>query len=197
MIKRIIASIIFILGLIPTIVLIGLNIFNDTETQIPEFFLDFLRFFYSIGIEFSVGYFIAGFFLMTIGFLLFKHDIMKSRMKDAGKHLDPDETLIYQQINSMSSVIITNKRVKYFGVYTKGLKNSTLNFPKSDKEDYLLNDIADVKVVTQSDVANNFLAKKNHEKFGIQLIFKSGDLVNINTKEPEFLVTYIKNQLKP
>lgn len=147
------------------------------------------------GVEVILGTFGLGLLLMVIGLFILGMQRIFTQADKAVQNLPPDEVLIHRQEAKNSIVLVTTKRVFYFGIFTKNLKYSTANIPASDKEIYNLSDIANVRAVAVSDAGNNPLAKRNKAQFGIQLTLKNQTIINIPASEGELLASVIQSKL--
>ncbi len=187
--KLAIAWVLIIIGFVPIIVKVILSIAAGIDYPI-QFQIEnesVVAIFKEYGVGIIIGSYFAGILMVVIGFMILKKErIIKAANRDAS-NLDDGETLIHKQTGDNSIITITNKRVRFYGVYVKNLRYSSTNLPDSDKEDFLLTNISKVRPVNFSDVGSNRLAKKNPAKWGIQLQLKDGRIVNLPITEQDIV----------
>lgn len=180
--KKILAWVFILIGVIPIAINVILSAFDEGEFSIqvndPQTY-DFLS--KNLDLIMVLGYF-GGIILITAGILILRNEKMKRISGLAESDLEPGEYIVNKSTDFVCHVYITNTRVRYIGAMTKELRRSAVNLPITDKEDYLMSDIKSVKAVLASDVASNFLAKRNKSNWGIQLELKDGTIVNIPVK---------------
>ncbi|HAN78439.1 MAG TPA: hypothetical protein DCQ31_12070, partial [Bacteroidales bacterium] len=108
------------------------------------------------------------------------------------REMSSGERIIIKQSARNAILTVTDKRLRYYGVYTKNLRKNIDNLPVSDKEDFLIENILSVQAVNAGAVNKNVFAKMGNVKWGIQLTFKNGSILNIPINNQEEVANEIK-----
>lgn len=192
--KKLIAYCLIILGALP---IIGRIIFAVLAEQNQPIYInnDFIvELFAKYGAGIIIGSYFIGLIIMVVGFYMLKKEKFKSKSEQDELNMDGDEHIVLKQVGSVSIVIITNKRVIFYGFFIDNLRKSVPNLPASNKMEYTIDEIQSVKAINSLDLTN----KKTpiNAKWGIQLELKESKIVNIPISEQDIMVQQIDRLVK-
>jgi hypothetical protein len=192
--KKIIAYSLIVLGALPIIGKIIYTILarsNQTIIINNDFIVDL---FSKYGAGIVIGSFLVGVILMVVGFYMLKKEKSRTNSEEDELNMNADENVVLKQVGSVSIVIITNKRVIFYGFFIDNLRKSIPNLPWSNKAEYTIDEIQSVKAINSNDLTN----KKTpiNAKWGIQLELKEGKIVNIPISEQDIVALHIDRLVK-
>jgi hypothetical protein len=192
--KKLIAYCLIILGALP---IIGRIIFAVLAEQNQPIYInnDFIvDLFSKYGAGIIIGSYFIGLIIMVVGFYMLKKEKFKSKSEQDELNMDGDEHIVLKQVGSVSIVIITNKRVIFYGFFIDNLRKSVPNLPASNKMEYTIEEIQRVNAINSSDLTS----KKTpiNAKWGIQLELKEGKIVNIPISEQDMVAQNIDRLIK-
>jgi hypothetical protein len=176
--RKLIAYGLIIVGAIPVIIKVALTFMARTDMNLEVNNEGFVKFYNEYGTGIIIGGFFAGIIMIVIGYMMLKKDrTVVMEMKDEAD-LDENERIVLKHKSQDSIVTVTNQRVRYYGFYTKDVKNKIKDAPDSDREDYRISDIQSVKSMLNSEMFKSSVIKLKGY-WGIQMVMKSGKVVNI------------------
>lgn len=148
-------------------------------------------FYQNYGIGLILGGFVVGIILIIVGRTILKKENQRLREEKDEKELDPGENVIYKKSGSSAMVIVTNKRVRYYGYLTKEIRKSVSTAPDSDREDYEFSSIKFVKPVLVNDVVKSRFTSKRG--WGVKLELNDGRVVHIPVEDQDEVANRIDN----
>lgn len=185
--KKLIAYVLIILGVLPIIGKIIFTVLARGNNHFVDLFSKF-------GSGFIFIIYFIGVILMIIGFYMLKKEKFKTKSEQEELDMNADENVVLKQVGSVSIVIITNKRVIFYGLFIDNLRKSVPNLPASNKMEYTIDEIQSVKAINSSDLTNT--KTPINAKWGIQLELEEGKIVNIPISEQEIVAQHIDRLVK-
>lgn len=185
--KKLIAYGLIILGVLPIIGKIIFTVLARGNNHFVDLFSKF-------GNGFIFIIYFIGVILMIIGFYMLKKEKFKTKSEQEELDMNADENVVLKQVGSVSIVIITNKRVIFYGLFIDNLRKSVPNLPASNKMEYTIDEIQSVKAINSSDLTNT--KTPINAKWGIQLELEEGKIVNIPISEQDIVAQHIDRLVK-
>ena len=133
--------------------------------------------------------------LIAGGFYLLRVENAKEEAELDDVDLNDGEIIIHKQIGNVSIITVTNQRIRFRGITMDDVRSSSKNVPEEDSIDYALSDVASVCTVKSSDVAKFKIGKVLSVKWGIQLIKKDDQIVNLPINKQELVAKHIEKLL--
>ena len=137
--------------------------------------------------------------LVAYGIWLIRKDkVLKKLEIELITELDSDESIQFRKDNGASIFILTNKKILFRNyAMTKEMVDTFENMLIDEKRNIEFSEIESCKHITIGEVAALSKNKNSTKKFGIQLILKSGEILNFDLRmKSEIAFAHLQKNLK-